>query len=595
MSSIHFLTPSAYQPYIGGTCILLLFFLFFLLFKSKNQSFLWLRLPLNILMVGSLLLLGLQPAFIEKKEQKKLLLLTEDYDKNRLQELQNQYPNASTIDYQNTLNFQEYLAKTDSLFILGNGLPTTSLSKLENFKIRLLLNEKPDGIQAISFTKRDNIYKDFLVNGSVKNDTEKSQYLVFEAIGNSKDSIQIAPDSIQDFTFVYTPKQAGFFLNELVLKDSLSQIIEAEKLPIIVEDNESLSIIQLNAFPNFESNSLKNWLKEKGHSILLRSNISKDKYRYDFINQKRFDWSQLTNSLLQKNDLLILDTQSFRQLSDKEKQRLKIAIKNGLSILTWSNQLDDLENLIAQESLFKSLKLQRNKSLESLVSLKNQKVKVATFPAHIQQRNTIKPILEDTYGNSLVAFDRLELGKVGISLLSETYPFILEGKTSTYDLLWTQILNAFTEKNIQRNVWSASQSPLIFPNTPTLLQLNTSENKPFGQVFFEDSLVSDVSLKQDAFISSKWSGNFWFNRSGWHQLSTEKNTLKQPFYVFSEDDWKSLKIGRQIEQMQAWHQDQKNRRFENINAFVYSLIPLYWWYGLFLLSVGLLWLVEKIR
>jgi len=595
MSSIHFLTPAIYQPYIWGTCILLFFFLVFLLFQNKKLSFLGLRLLLTFLMVAALLMLGLQPAFTTQKEKTKLLLLTEDYDTNLLQKLQSQYKNAQTLEYENTIDFSVYLAETDSLFILGNGLPLSDLTAFKDFKIRLLLNKKPDGIQQIEFTKRGTVYEDFLVNGSIKNNKTESQNLVFSPIGQSKNSIKIAPNSVQEFSFVYTPKQAGDFLNSLVLKDSLSNVLEQENLPIVVKSTEKLSILQLNSFPNFESNALKKWLKKEGHQVLVRSNISKDKYRYDFINQKRFEWKKLTNSLLQKMDLVLLDAQSFKQLSTNEQQRLTKAIKKGLSLFVWSDQVDLLENITNQERLFKPLSLQRSKSLESIISLKGMPLKVKTFPAQIQRKNKIIPILQDCYNNNLAAFYRLELGKVGLSLLAETYPFILEGKQETYQNLWSKILEAFTEKNIEENVWSSNQSPLIFPNEPTLLQLNSMKDNPIGQVYFEDSLVSELSLKQDAFIPSKWSGTFWFEQSGWHSLSSNQNDLRQPFYVFQKDSWKSLKIGRQMEQMQAWHQKQKSRTFDVIVDYTYELIPLYWWYGLFLLSVGLLWLVEKIR
>ena len=613
MQPIHFLTPLSQQPFIVVAYVVFLGVLLFLEIRKASKRFLWVRLFLVCLVAFALLLLGLQPAYQQEKERVPIALLTPNFDKNQLAQLKSKYENLQIFNH-HTLRSQDtthqhqkvkvahptqllpYESTTDTLFILGNGLAIHECQNLEKFNIRLLLNETITGITDIEYPTHISVNSPISISGQYSNYSEQVHHLSLEQSGiNDKKTIVLPPQKQTNFAFTYTPPQAGNFVYHLIVKDSLQTVIQKEPLAIEVKESDLLKVLLLQNAPNFEQKYLKNWLASEKHKVYIRNSISKEKYQYDFLNTKRFNWSNLTSTFLEQIDLLLVDVSSFQKLSSTEKKRLSNAIQEGLSILFFANNIDELNALKSQTKLLKDFRFQRHKKDQTDIRLNATKTTLNTIDASIRNRSNITPILQDIYGQNLVAFDRQGLGKVGVSTIKETYPIILQGKQQTHTQLWTKILQDFAQESIRQNQWNSPQTPLIFPNEPTALQLYTNEVIPLPEVYRQDSLVGDFPLAQDLYLPEKWSGLYWFDTVGWHELSTQENLDEQPFYVFAPTDWQALRLTQQIEQFQDWHKKQKAQSIATVPSFKSVLIPLYWWYLLLLVSLGLLWLVGKLE
>src|SRR5690606_13460163 len=99
-----------------------------------------------------------------------------------------------------------------------------------------------------------------------------------------------------------------------------------------------------------------------------------------------------------------------------------------------------------------------------------------------------------------------------------------------------------------------------------------------------------IPLVQDVNISELWNGTLWPVEHGWHQL--QQDTIATfDFYISEENSWRSLKAQTTQENNRRYFDHfgesvSRRRSWEPIN-------PL-WFYGIFLICMGGLWLEPKL-
>ena len=119
--------------------------------------------------------------------------------------------------------------------------------------------------------------------------------------GQVLDSITLNGQKSQDFQLSTNLKLKGNFVYQLVEKDSLGVVINREPLPLIIKEQVQFHILIINASPSFETKNLKNYLAESGHKVTIRSQMTKDRYKYEYFNMDnrpiiRFEQEQLSFS-----------------------------------------------------------------------------------------------------------------------------------------------------------------------------------------------------------------------------------------------------------------------------------------------------------
>ena len=95
-----------------------------------------------------------------------------------------------------------------------------------------------------------------------------------------------------------------------------------EKLPIEVTAEQKLQILFPQKFPTAEARHLKNYLVEKGHSLALRYQTSKNIFKYEYANHDQIRMERLRVELLSSFDLVFIDSHVLGELSEVEKDQL---------------------------------------------------------------------------------------------------------------------------------------------------------------------------------------------------------------------------------------------------------------------------------
>ncbi|MEQ8810903.1 MAG: hypothetical protein RIE59_17660, partial [Imperialibacter sp.] len=326
-------------------------------------------------------------------------------------------------------------------YVLGEGLPYYVFEEAAPFRFAYFPSSSPEGIQAINVPEKVSANRRSVVDGNV-NHVASGGMIRWTGPEGKIDSLRLSA-STEEFPFGFTPKLAGKFVYELELLDSAGSLVATYKVPVQVAEERMLKMVFIGQFPTFESRYLKNLLAEQGHSLALRYQLSKDKFRYEFANQAEVPFRRLTTTLLDDANLLWIDEASLDALSREEANAMNAAIDNGLGVLVTVNQ----QSASRKTRRWMPFQLTRYDAdtLSVAVDLDRQ-VSLSGVGLAIDRSPEVIPVWEDGSGSVLAAYAYQGQGKIGTALWQDTYRLVLKGQELTYAALWMEVIESLARK-----------------------------------------------------------------------------------------------------------------------------------------------------
>jgi len=551
--------------------------------KSKYPSItFFIHSLIGFITCCSLCLIVLKPLTHASKKPFQTAIITDGYDNNQLDSLKKVFPDLITHKYNPNKSILNKTSIPESVFVVGHGIKPYDLWQLDSVETTYIGGDELKGVTHVNYNTNNTIGKRVIFKGRYLNAQTGNRLVLKSPSGKSIDSVFLSSKKKQDFELSASLNTKGNFLYHLIEKDSTEKNINKNPLPITVNNQASLKILVINDFPTFETKYLKNYLAEKGHEVLIRSQLTKDKYKYEYFNMSK----RLTVSLNKKNlkayDLLIIDSNSLNKLSRNNLNSIKKAIQeDGLGVFI---QVD--QNFYSSNNKLTSFAFRRDKN--NTVALKNwPRTKIKTYPFKFKSEFSIQPI-ETSDTKTISAYKNMGNGRIGTTLALNSYELKLNGNPEVYQELWSKILENLSKKEALTADWSVSSFPL-FPNEPMNFILRTKIENP--QVLVSES--AKIPLQQDVDITSLWEGTTYPKQTGWETLKIEQDSsLILNYYVQDSIHWKTLKAHQTII---------KNKQHFNGNSQIKkgtpkSAVPinLIWFYIPFLLSIGYLWLEPKL-
>jgi len=412
--------------------------------------------------------------------------------------------------------------------------------------------------------------------------------------GGVVDSTLVSNKS-ETFTLEDKPKEAGKYVYYLIAKTKQGDTLSVEPIPVIVQPKRKLKVVIINSFPRFETKYLKNWLSEEGHSVAVRSIISKNKVKDEFVNQRSITF-QLTPSLLEQTDLLILDAEYTQSLGGVVLNNLRQAIQaEGLGVLI---QVDETGGVPATLTSFPLVGTQVTKTRLSGASFGGKgEFELNQLPYTLQTRLGTLALVRNTLGQTLVGYNIKGLGGVGVSLIEESYQMLLEGKPQLYAAYWSHILNQLAKKQDPQYKWQVD-TPIPIKHEKCQVTLTTNLEKPIGEIVYPNKTV-ELYLQNQLNFPQKWTGTLWPWQAGWNLLDVKGDTTASStfFYVYDKKAWKTQRETQLIKANRQWANNQSKsvaKKNAETNITYHEPIPLWPFFLLFLLSAGFLWLEPKI-
>lgn len=542
----------------------------------------WLHSIIVFFAIASLMLILLKPAITIPSESKKTVLLSKDYAPQQLDSLKKKHKRLSVQLYKpNSPIFKE--TNSDSVFILGQGIEPYDFWQLKDNNVSYLGKEKLSGIISFEYDAENMVGEELIGNGRYKRPT-KGKKLFLEGPGNViLDSVSLNTGEEQGFSLQTRLKVKGRFLYTLIEKDEKGNILSKNPIPVTVGESTVLKVLIVNGFPTFETKYLKNYLAEMGHQVMLRSQLTKGKYKYEYLNMSKKPLTKLDEKSLKPFDLLIIDAVSLKNMSKVSRKNLESAIrKHGLGVLVQSDV--NYFRFSVNPGAFNFIADNQNKVKLEAVSTKSLPKYLFYFKDDFGFQN-----IHVTDTNKIISgFKYVGTGRVGATTLLNTYELLLAGNTNSYQKIWSDIISNISNKQLPKTDWEYP-GLLADKDQPFQFGLRTIVSLPT----IINDLDYQIPIKEDFDISSFWKGTTYPQQNGWNTLKVQQDsTSVLSYFVMDSTHWQSRRKYDLITQNRRnFSRGQQNTK----STFYKEPINPLPFFVFFIICIGYLWLAPKIE
>lgn len=446
----------------------------FALWKKKASK---IKIGLNLLLWLSVCMLIINPSWAESVDTSKILVYSDGISVEKIQKIKDSLK-ISEVFSQKEFNRRvneniDFASKLGKIYFLGQDAPPEILSKLGQNSISWIPYFKTDEIQDIR-------WKSIIRKGEMQEVAGKIELSEPEIIkvkfGNQVlDSLNL-PKGFSTFRINFPTFSIGRTSLNLELDHKLLQTIDFYSVK-----NQHQSILFILSNPDFESKTLADWLGKDGNKIEIQTTIAKNTSNNVSINQTKNTFSP---------DIIITDP------SNAENSLVKKAFSEGKSILFINLENPDLAVKSINQNFGTKWKLKRTSTQENRPISQELTAHPYEFEANALQKSVF---------DYPIAIQK-KTGKVGISLLNETFPLVLSGDSLTYARIWQSafhVLNPSFNNNIEIN------AP-IFQDVKKEILLNSSSWQ--SKLNIEDDTIKTI---QSAINPATSKTTYTFRKAGW--------------------------------------------------------------------------------
>jgi len=579
IGNVSFINNQWLWQIIGVTLIIWLVFIWKERTKLGKSSF-YTNSIISFLALISLALIGLKPTIESSSKSFKAVILTNDFKATQLDSLKKAYKKIKVYNYEENQTLIPQNEIPGTVYILGNGLQHYDLWQLDSINTIYIGGNIPKGISELKFNTYKTVGDNILFSGKYEQPTKGDKLLLEDPSGRALDSITLTNEDSQEFQLSTNLKVKGAFVYQLVEKDSVDNIIKKEPLPLTIKEQQILNILIINATPSFETKYLKNFLAEAGHNVLVRSRLTKDRYKYEYFNMDNKPTIRFTQEQLKPFDVVIIDLLSIKGLSSNARNAFETSIKeDGLGMF-----IQPEASLFNYRSSWYSFNfISNNKNIASLEI--SPKKTISKYPFVFKKEIAVESILNDN-SNIVSGYKRLGVGRIGTSTFQNTYGLQLKGEKDVYKQLWSKTIESISKKEVPSIEWN-SNSKLTYVNEPFGFELRTTNENPIVA-----TKNHQIPVKRNIVIKDLWAGIVYPKNEGWNILKTQQDTTKVfQYYAINDSHWQTLKATNTITSNKRYFSTNKLNTTKSNTAS--NTISSLWFFIIFVLSIGYLWLEPK--
>ena len=477
------------------------------------------------------------------------------------------------------------------LHVLGHGLAATELRSLGSVPVRLHPGAPFAGFRTAFWPARLSLGEALRVEGSVIAPSGAGPaWVVLRAAGTGRDSVKL-PTGAGPFRLRYQPKTAGLATYELLLRRPAQPVL-AEPVPVEITLPTLPAVLLLAATPSFEFKFLKNYLAEAHYPVALRTSVSRGLVQTDFVNQPALTLDRLTPALLAHYRVLIADAATLAELNTTETQALQTAVRAGrLGIITLAEAAALPRAAPARADFMVRPRPVAPAALPALVWPNVPGEARAPLPAQLQPNPNLRTLITGPNRVLVAASRRVGLGFAVVSAVPETFRWALQGHAPVYASFWNRLLSAAVPPSPVAATWRTGTR---WPRPAQPLVLHLAAAFPTAQptvMQLAGGPATRLALRQDTRLPEWSTAQFWPGAAGWHQVRGPGHTVHY-FYVYPNSTWLGPEL---LERQQAVAQRATGAAItEAAQSRVTEPWPASWFFGLFLLAAGYLWLEEKL-
>jgi hypothetical protein len=190
-------------------------------------------------------------------------------------------------------------------------------------------------------------------------------------------------------------------------------------------------------------------------------------------------------------------------------------------------------------------------------------------------------LVKNESGDILISSKLLGKGRIVLSLINDSYMWVLGNQLNDYSSFWTYILQKAGKKK-------ESSVNYILPQIPILNQ-EWQLSSDSSRLNINDD---QIAIIQDPVLQFEQRGSWWPKNTGWQPIDNEQEWI----YVFDKSAWKGVRAAEKIKNTKKrWMREKKESIEEKFANSIYEdKVSAIWFYILFLLCCIYLWLEEKL-
>lgn len=591
-------------------------FLVFLAWRRPKRRWLPARIVATGMALASVLVIGLQPSWkSETSKDLEALLVTEGASNEALRFIADSIGSAlpvySLIDpsflaelFSDVTHVPDPAALnrmapgTYRYLVAGHGLMPYEWEMLPTIEVTQFLPPTHEGLAVVRWPAETVLGVPWSVSGRFSSGASGTLSLI--GPDGSVDSLSL--DNQQRFTLQSTPKDAGRLEYTLCYEAEGEGHSFTEVIGLSVVQPPLFSVLILESAPGFETRYLRTWLGEQGNSVAVRSQVSQDRFRTDVVNMpSTVNPGNITPELLAQFDVLITDSKSLEGISARARANILRSVREeGLGLLidpaaafteasSWNRD---------EQRFFGGFNIRPTHTTAATISPQwDNKPGSISYPLPTTSFSMSPPesasvLISDESASPVVGSLQKGSGKVGVSLLTETYRWIIQGRTGMYASLWTRILSGLARPDTG-DAWMWSREAPQHVHQPLAIRLTTPLPNPTVTILQEERDSFASPLLQNPFIRSQWATTFWAEEAGWHGLASSADTTWM--YVYPDTAWTSVQhytrtLSTLKHKQQRPYSTQANSPTISVRHRPISLLPFYL---VFLGSCVFLWVEHK--
>ena len=517
--------------------------------KSLPKYRLRIRLALNILLWAVVLFFAIQPQWKFSNNTARVLLLSENIPAPTVQKAKDSLKitesfTISEVERQLSKN-PDYVHSLGSIYLLGQDFRPQTLSQLAGNELHWIPFYSVEALQNIR-------WKAILRKGEFQEVIGKIELTEPKVLkinyGNQVLDSILLPKGLRTFQLRFPAFAVGRTETVLLLEEKpLHKIAFYSRKP-------SASVVHfVMDSPDFESKSLAEWLGKNGNQVEMFTTIAKNTQTKVAINRTGTQKTKLP-------DIVMTDPANVSH------PLVKKSVDEGKSVFFYNftqpeQSLKRINTVLGTKWHLKKISNEESRPLGNGIT---------ALPYELEPNSN-----QTVVDNYPVAIQKTG-GRVGVSLLNETFSLKLRGDSLAYSKLWSGILQQLNPP-FEGNI--SAIAPLV-KDTRSVFVLNK-----FPLSIRDISVANDTARMQSSSVNTLTAtADYTFRKTGWQ-------SFQDSLEVYVEDDFVT---SRQIREVLRAHNETETVHTSVSEHQLTAQLPDWAWLVLFLLCLTALWIEPKL-
>lgn len=506
------------------------------------------RAGLNLILWLLLVAYALRPVWKTPADTPQALLVGQEVPAELAQKIQD------SLGLEERFGSEEFVQKKlathfDSVTLLGQHFSPEVMAQLSSVALGWIPYHVPDQLQTLH-------WRPIVQQGEIQQVTgqlhsSKKQWLKLSYAGKTLDSTLLT-NGTQPFTLRFPAFAEGRTSTALYLEDQLLDSVRFFTHPLPL-----LSYQFILGSPDFESRTLTEWLGQKGNRVTVSTTVSRGIQSSTTINE-----GVAPGTL---PDVIITDP------AHANHTMVKKGLAAGKSVVFINLTQPDEELTAVNRALGTAFSVRR-------ISTENT-ISISTLLTALPYAFTESLPQVITPGYPVATWNKG--AKIGVSLLSETFPLKLSGDSIAYARLWNTVL-AQIQPPLAVNLTASGP---IFKGISGQMYVNATAQLPSYLRLGEDSLA----LLPTPLNAHSAEANYRFGHAGWIALTDSAE-------VFVHDSTSALyPTVLTTEYLRALGRARYTSTSQNNKPSREAKLPDWAWLVLFILACTALWVEPKLQ